>query len=189
MIPPTDTQLFLRWRDGGDEAALRTLESSLRRNGAMWRMCQRLSEGLARCDADDIWQHAWSRAVRYAPSFTPSGQEDAFRRWFTRILQNAFRDQLRAQLRTAETALDEAPPATIAPHTSSTERRASARVDVQRALDQLPQDKADVVRLQAAGWRHSEIAEHLNISEANSRQRAKRGMALLRRLLGVWERD
>lgn len=180
-----DSSLFVRWRDGGDQGALAVLEARLKANGALWQICRRLAEGLRHHDAEDIWQQGWWRATRYAASF--HGPPERFRPWFAQILRRAFCDLHERQRTRPETHADN-PEQTPTPHTCG-QKRADIRNDVQRALDTLPPQRADIVRLYLQGTPHAQIAQKHGISLANCRQQTRRALLQIRDTLGEWRQE
>jgi RNA polymerase sigma factor (sigma-70 family) len=101
-----------------------------------------------------------------------------FRPWLYSIAANAGRDAARRNQRTpvlAELTADSA----------VTHDRKSTRIDLGRALGELPDTLRDAFLLGAVeGMDHNEVAEALDISPANARARLSRARAWLRDRLG-----
>ena len=124
--------------------------------------------------ADEVFQEAFLSVHRARASWTASA--GTFRSWLYRIATNALRDAQRRALRrpevlddTAVIAIREAP---------------ATRVDLERALAQLPENLRDAFLLASvSGLDHNEIAAALDISADNARARVSRARTRLRELL------
>jgi RNA polymerase sigma-70 factor (ECF subfamily) len=117
-------------------------------------------------DAEDAVQDTFLKIQRSIASFR--GQS-SFATWSFRILINTCYDARRSRLRKKEVAQedpDESPRAE--PRAAST--HPSLRIALERALSQLTRHQRDVFLLyEVEGFRHSEIAAMLEISETASK--------------------
>lgn len=101
-----------------------------------------------------------------------------FRPWLFSIAANAGRDAARRDRRTPPT--DD-----LLPDSAVTHDHKSIRLDLGRALAELPDTLRDAFLLGAVeGMDHNEVAEALDITPANARARLSRARAWLRDRLG-----
>ena len=113
-------------------------------------------------EAEDAVQETFVRVHRHAGRF--SG-EASFSTWMFRILINTCLDALRRRRRRPEAALDDSP---LPPEEGSL--HGAERVALRRMIQELPERRRSVVLLhEVEGFSHSEIAEILEITEANSK--------------------
>lgn len=161
---------------------------------------RRIPQRFARLlDAEDIVQEAHVEAFRRIGSFSPQG-EDALMRWLSTIalsrLRNALRDQRtakrggRMQLREAQVRIEQSTVALFEQLSASqaTPSRAFATAEavqaVRAALQQLPPDYAEAVRLvhlEGGSVRHAAL--RMRRSERAIHGLCRRGLAMLRRHL------
>jgi RNA polymerase sigma-70 factor (ECF subfamily) len=135
-----------------------------------------------RFDAEDACQDAFIRCVE---RLDDCREPDKFGAWLLRIVRNTAhnrRDYLR--VRSAEP---------IAAHfqihspmrTDDVVQQNELRETLMRALTKLSETQRDVVLLHdLEGWRHAEIAAHLDLSEGMSRRHLSDARKELRELLG-----
>jgi RNA polymerase sigma-70 factor (ECF subfamily) len=118
-------------------------------------------------DAEDAVQETFLKVQRSVASFR--GQS-SFVTWAFRILVNTCHDLRRSRVRRKENVQgesDELPPS-LEPHAAVT--HPTLRLALERALVRLTQHQRDVFLLyEVEGFRHSEIADLLEISEAASK--------------------
>lgn len=149
----------------------------------------------SRTTPEDIWQETLLRAWRSRTKFEWRGL-GAWRRWLLQIARNVIRDTLDHSgaakrgagklplsldplLRSDTRSQFAGPVATTTPSRVASDReRAQA---MERALESLPEDVREVVRLRLfEDLRISEIAERLALGESAVRHRFRRGAALYR---------
>jgi RNA polymerase sigma-70 factor (ECF subfamily) len=176
-MPDTDGSLVARVRLG-DAAAFDTL---LRRHFRMAYLIAlaRVNNG---ADAEDVCQEAFVNAWRHIDECR---QPDRFAPWLSQIVRNTAhnrRDYL--HVRTTE-------PEESAAHVASSGRtdarvlRGELREQLQGALSELGETQREIVLLHdLEGWRHAEIAAHLDVSETMSRRHLSDARKRLRALLG-----
>ena len=173
----SDASLVARARLG-DAAAVQTL---LLRH---FRACYVVALGRMgnRFDAEDVCQDAFIRCLE---RLDECREPDKFGAWLLRIVRN-----------TAHNRGDYLRVRSTEPITSHLHLQSSVRTDAEaqrnelrdtllRALAQLSEVQRDVVMLHdLEGWRHSEIAAHLDLSEGMSRRHLSDARKQLRELLG-----
>jgi RNA polymerase sigma-70 factor, ECF subfamily len=118
-------------------------------------------------DAEDAVQETFLKVQRSVASFR--GQS-SFVTWAFRILVNTCHDLRRSRVRRKENAQAESDdlPAALEPHAAVT--HPTLRLALERALVRLTQHQREVFLLyEVEGFRHSEIAVLLEISEAASK--------------------
>ena len=127
-------------------------------------------------DAEELVQECWTRAVegldRYLGAAPP-------RSWLGGILLNCWRESRRELRWIADEPAREDAPALAVP------ARDGARIDLERALAELPDgSRAVVVLFDVCGHSHEEIAERLRIPTGTSKRRLFDARRALRRRLG-----
>jgi RNA polymerase sigma-70 factor, ECF subfamily len=130
-------------------------------------------------DAEDVVQEVFLKVYRGIRSFR--GQS-AFSTWVYRILMNACRDSQRRGFRRHETSEEElAPESREAPAPSPDH---ALRMTLEKHMARMPDKQREVfVLFDVEGFRHSEIAEMLSITEASSKNILFEARQSLRRLL------
>ncbi len=152
-----------------------------RHHDRIYAVCRRLTGNDA--DAADATQEALIAVVRGLRRFDGRSR---FSTWSYRVAVNASLDELRRRRRRPVAAGDEEPLA-VAPDGSE---RATARVDVDRALARLPEEfRAAVVLRDLCGLDYAEIAEVLDVPAGTVRSRIARGRAALVPFLAVERRS
>jgi len=135
-------------------------------------------------DAEDLLQEIFLAAHRKLDSFRG---ESALGTWLYRLATNLCLDHLRSKAARAghlTDALDDEP--AVADRSSrGLAERALARVDLERALAQLPEGcRAAFVLHDVEGLEHREVAEVLGIAEGTSKSQVHKARLRLRTLLG-----
>lgn len=129
-------------------------------------------------DAEDVVQEAFLAYHRHSLAL-PAAEAGA---WLHRVVVNRSLDRLRSRKRWRLEALDDEA-ALPAPGSG---RRDDARIDIERAVDALPEAARLVFLLHdVEGYKHREIAERLGISEGTSKSQLFRARAIVRRELGA----
>jgi RNA polymerase sigma-70 factor (ECF subfamily) len=166
-----DTELNARFRLG-DETAVRAVYQ--RYGGAMFAVAMSMLRD--RDLAADCVQQAFVRAWRASKSFDPGRQ---LRPWLATITRRVAVDIYRREARTRSEPRADVDD-TVVP--ISFERTWEA-FEVRAALDQLPEDEREVVRLaHFEGLTHSEIADKLRVPVGTVKSRSFRAH---RRLAGL----
>jgi RNA polymerase sigma-70 factor, ECF subfamily len=130
-------------------------------------------------DAEDAVQDTFLKIQRGIASFR--GQS-SFATWSFRILINTCYDARRSRLRKKEVASE--PDESPRPEPRAASAHPTLRVALERALAQLTRHQRDVfVLYEVEGFRHSEIASFLEISETASKNTLFQAKKSLRRML------
>ncbi|MDE0608270.1 MAG: sigma-70 family RNA polymerase sigma factor [Acidimicrobiaceae bacterium] len=168
-----DDSTLIQAAQRGDRQAL----DQLLRNhqSRIHAICRRIAGNDA--DALDATQEALIAVVKGLPRFDGRSK---FSTWIYRIATNACIDELRRRQRQPTPGLTEHEQADPTPMAASTPRdpaeTVTARIDVDRGLEQLPQEfRAAVVLRDVAGLNYNEIAEVLDIAPGTVRSRIARG--------------
>ena len=175
----------IRRAQKGDAAAFERLYKL--HSGRIYALCLRMMRGNA-AEAEDLTQEAFLQLFRKIGTFR---SESAFSTWLHRLTFNIVLMRLRRKT-LAGTSLEE---------TNDPNEEASAprkefgaldprlsglvdRVNLQRALDQLPAGYRSIFLLHdVKGYEHNEIAEILGCSIGNSKSQLHKARVALRRLL------
>jgi RNA polymerase sigma-70 factor (ECF subfamily) len=133
-------------------------------------------------DAEDAVQETFLKVQRSVGSFR--GQS-SFVTWTFRILVNTCYDARRSRLRKKEVAAeDEREDAIPRPEPHAASAHPTLRLALERALAKLTRHQRDVFLLyEVEGFRHAEISEMLEISEAASKNTLFQAKKNLRRML------
>ena len=185
---PDDYPSLVRAAQGGDQVALERLLA--RAQAAAWRF------SLMSCGhtdyAEDVMQDALLRTYRYASRIR---EPEAFRAWLYRTVRNAclVNRRRRAGEPAHMVSLDDSVDGGDGPAFEATDPGPSPqdraeqhrlRADLVRALQQLPPAARGVVVLRdIEGLSTREVAEVLEISEANVKQRLHRARTALKKVL------
>jgi RNA polymerase sigma-70 factor, ECF subfamily len=131
-------------------------------------------------DAEDAVQDTFLKIQRGIASFR--GQS-SFATWCFRVLINTCYDARRSRLRKKEVA-NEGPDESPRPEPLAASAHPSLRIALERALSQLTRHQRDVFLLyEVEGFRHSEIATILEISETASKNTLFQAKKNLRQML------
>jgi RNA polymerase sigma-70 factor (ECF subfamily) len=132
-------------------------------------------------DAEDAVQDTFLKIQRSIASFR--GQS-SLATWSFRILVNTCYDVRRGRMRKKEVAQEEPDEATLRPEPRAASAHPSLRIALERALSQLTRHQRDVFLLyEVEGFRHSEIASMLEISETASKNTLFQAKKNLRQML------
>ena len=179
-----DDSTLIQAAQRGDRQALDRLLRN--HQSRIYAVCRRISGNDA--DALDATQEALIAIVKGLPRFDGRSK---FSTWAYRIATNACIDELRRRRRHPTPGLpeyeqaDPTPIAARAPRDPS--ETVTARIDVDRGLEQLPQEfRAAVVLRDVAGLNYDEIALVLDIAPGTVRSRIARGR---RQLIDVMNPD
>lgn len=170
----TDAQLVAATIEGDPGAFQKLLERHQRR---IYNLAYRM---VGPDDARDATQDAFLGAYRKLSSFRG---EAAFSTWLYRIGMNACYDMLRTRARTPE-PVDELPEHGDFDGVSDPADTAGTNVDVQRALQQVPEDFRTVLILHdVQDQPYEQIASILDIPLGTVKSRLHRGRAMLGAIL------
>lgn len=168
-----DTELTTRFQRG-DEAAIRAVYQSY--GGAMFAVARSMLP--TRELAAECVQQAFVKAWRAARSFDPDRE---LRPWLATITRRTAVDIYRREARTRSDPHAEVDDIVVP---IAFERTWEA-FEVRAALDRLPDDEREVVRLQHfEAFTHSEIADKLNVPIGTVKSRSFRAHRRLAGLLG-----
>lgn len=179
MTPTTaDRELVARYLDRRDEPAFRALYRA--HTPYLYALAFRLL-GDRGADAEDAIQEAWVRAAARLAGFDG---RSTLRTWLAGIVVNCCREQRR---RAAVRRTEELPPELPA---GAADRPPNdpgdARVDLDRALRELPEEQRRVLVLfDLAGYSHHEIHGLLGIAEGTSKSRLSAARRALRERLAA----
>jgi RNA polymerase sigma-70 factor (ECF subfamily) len=158
---------------------LRAFERFYRLHGSRMKSIARNLLGTA-ADAEDAVQDTFLKIQRSIASFR--GQS-SFATWSFRILINTCYDARRSRLRKKEVANEE-PDESPRPEPRAASAHPALRLALDRALAQLSRQQRDVFLLyEVEGFRHSEIASVLEISETASKNTLFQAKKNLRQML------
>lgn len=131
--------------------------------------------------AEEVVQAAWVRAARGIGGFR---WESSLRSWLTGIAINCWREVYRRSERAEIVELKDLP---CAPGQNA---RAIQRVDLQRAIDQLPDGYREVLLLHdVEGYTHREIGRLMGIHDGTSKSQLSRARRAVRRWLAGHEEE
>jgi len=134
----------------------------------------------SRDDAEDVVQAAVERALRHADSWQQGTRLDS---WLYRIMQNLWRDELRAHRRRAE-SLDSHADIAGADGRDVTMRHIQSN-EARQALDELPEEQSVVIALVVLeGMSYQQTADILEVPVGTVMSRLARARAKLAASLG-----
>lgn len=174
----TGAELIARFR-AGDESAIRDLYRDYGR--VVFAIARRvLSDGSL---AEEATQQTFLQAWRSAESFDPARDLGP---WLHTIARRVAIDMLRRENRRRADALDTVSDRDPVLRLDALDIEDTWRVwQVRRAIEQLPDDEAQIVRLQHLdGYTHSEIAARLSMPLGTVKSRSFRAHKRLVQLLG-----
>ena len=159
---------------------LRAFEQLYHLHGSRMKSVARNLLGTA-SDAEDAVQDTFLKIQRSIASFR--GQS-SFATWTFRILINTCYDAQRSRMRKKEVAQDQPEENSPRPEPRAAVSHPSLRLALDRALAQLTRHQRDVFLLyEVEGFRHSEIAAVLEISETASKNTLFQAKRNLRQML------
>jgi RNA polymerase sigma-70 factor, ECF subfamily len=132
-------------------------------------------------EAEDAVQDTFLKIQRGIASFR--GQS-SFATWTFRILMNTCYDARRSRMRKKEVAHEGPDQSPTRPEPRAASAHPTLRIALERALSQITRHQRDVFLLyEVEGFRHSEIASILEISEAASKNTLFQAKKTLRQML------
>ncbi len=174
---PTDDERIaavVRSAQAGDMAAFADLYRA--HVGRIHALCARLSGDaeLARLLTQDAFVRAWEKLDGFRG-------DSAFATWLHRLAVNLVLGDRRTRLRRLAREHDNA---ALEESTGGSHGRVDARVDLERAIAELPPGARTVfVLYEIEGYRHDEIADMMGVSVGTSKAQLHRARALLRGVL------
>ena len=137
--------------------------------------------------AEDLVQEVFFRMLRYRTSYDPA---QSFTAWMYQIARNAGVDQLRKR-RVAEVVdIDSFTLASASPGPEESASRGQDLALLRRAMDQLPEDKREILVLSRfQGMKHEDIAEVLGCSLSATKSLIHRGRETLKQKLKPYLRS
>ena len=166
----TDQVLAERIVGNGDESAFRELYR--RHTPRLYQFVLRIMGG-DELEAEDVVQDTWIRATRNLAGFR---WESKFGTWLTGIGLNLCRNRLRTSGRWTDLHSDSLGSGRADPR--------DFRIDLERAISLLPPGHRTVLVLHdIEGFKHSEIADRLGVSEGTSKSQLWHARRAMRRLL------
>jgi RNA polymerase sigma-70 factor (ECF subfamily) len=161
-----DLALVERFLRGRGEDAFRALYRA--HTAALYALALRLTGG-DRCEAEDLVQESWVRALTALRTFRA---QSALRSWLCGVLVNVRRGRIRADWHIVDAPDVEPVAETTGPDDV---------IDLEHAIAALPDGARDVYVLHDVyGYKHREIAELLSIVEGTSKSQLNRARYLLR---------
>ncbi|KRG70462.1 RNA polymerase sigma24 factor [Stenotrophomonas chelatiphaga] len=176
-LPAHDEPEMVRAAAAGDVAAYEQLyrRHAPRLFAVVWRLC-----GGQQARAEDALQEAFLQAWKALPAFR---MDSSVATWLHRLAVNAALMELRARGNQAHDSLDDAD--LDLPEMQVHDRCAGTERDLERVLATLPpRARAVLVLHDIEGWKHSEIAEQLQMAVGSSKAQLHRARGLLRARLG-----
>lgn len=176
-LPAHDETEVVRAAAAGDVAAYEQLyrRHAPRLFAVVWRLC-----GGQQSRAEDALQEAFLQAWKALPAFR---MDSSVATWLHRLAVNAALMELRARGNQAHDSLDDAD--LDLPEMQVHDRCAGTERDLERVLATLPpRARAVLVLHDIEGWKHSEIAEQLQMAVGSSKAQLHRARGLLRARLG-----
>lgn len=158
----------------GDRSAFETLYRLHvgRVYATIWRLL-----GGQRARAEELTQDAFIKAWQSLPGFRG---DSAFATWLHRVAVNTAMMQLRAR----SGAEDQETGLGALDHAAAPSSAAGARIDLERAVADLPpRARAVLVLFDIEGWTHEEIAAQLGMAVGSSKAHLHRARRLLRERL------
>ena len=175
-LPMNDAALAAACQSGD----LHAFEHLYRLHGSRMKSVARNLLG-STSDAEDAIQDTFLKIQRNIASFR--GQS-SFATWSYRILINTCYDARRSRMRKKEVAHDESEEASTRPEPRAASTHPTLRIALERAISQLTRHQRDVFLLyEVEGFRHSEIASILEISEPASKNTLFQAKKNLRQML------
>ena len=178
LSSPSDEELFVRYRDSGEERAFEALYD--RYGAAIYRFLRRLARNSAA--AEDLTQQVFLRVHEARASFDV---RRSFRAWVFTIAHRLTLNWLGAHAQAIEHGeLADHPDAAPSPETRAMASLELSRVE--RALEGLPGEDVGVLLLRKfEGLAFSEIAAALGCSDDAAKMRAHRALKRLAERLGT----
>ncbi len=175
LLSATDEQLAARMFGGDDNAARALLE---RFHRPLYGTLLRLTRNPA--DAEELFQETFVRALAAGSRFDTSRR---FKPWIFTIAVNLARDRAKRRAHRATPELRAAEDLPEPPQPSAEDRWAR-RVDIDRAMEQLPENHREILELRYfEGLEEPEIAAAANIPRGTVKSRLHHAVRKMRDLM------
>src|SRR5689334_1995913 len=151
-----------------------------------------ISMGGRREQAEDLVQEVFFRMLRYRTSYDPA---QSFTAWMYQIARNAGVDQVRKRRATEVVDIDtfvdrRAELVSAAPGPEESVSRGQDLALLRRAMDQLPEDKREILVLSRfQGMKHEDIAEVLGCEVGTVKVRVYRAIRALEQIYFTLEKE
>lgn len=177
--PPhaTEVATWVRLARAGDRAAYERLYRA--HVGRVFALCVRLSGDRARANelTQDAFVLAWQKLMTLE-------SDAAFATWLYRLTVNRVLMTLRQDKKWSEREAGSDVLEAVEPLRARRDDHTGARIDLERAIATLPsQARVVFVLHDVEGYRHEEIANHMNIAVGTSKAQLHRARRLLREVL------
>ena len=141
--------------------------------------------------AEDLVQEVFFRMLRYRTSYDPA---QSFTAWMYQIARNAGVDQVRkrgrAEVVDIDTFVDRAELVSASPGPEESASRGQDLALLRRAMDQLPEDKREILVLSRfQGMKHEDIAEVLGCEVGTVKVRVYRAIRALEQIYFALEKE
>ena len=179
VTPPDGLQVaaWVRLAQAGDSAAYEHLYRA--HVGRVFALCVRLSGDRTRATelTQDVFVHAWRKLALLE-------SEAAFATWLYRLAVNWVLMSMRQQKNRSKHESGSDVLELVEPVRGRRDDSAAARVDLERAIAELPsQARVVFVLHDVEGYRHEDIANQMNIAVGTSKAQLHRARRLLREVL------
>lgn len=179
VTPPDGAQMvaWVRLARSGDRAAYEHLYRA--HVGRVFAVCLRMSGDRTRATelTQDVFIHAWRKLALLEA-------EAAFATWLYRLAVNWVLMSMRQQKNRSKHEAGSDVLELVEPVRGRREDGAGARIDLERAIAELPsQARVVFVLHDVEGYRHEEIANQMNIAVGTSKAQLHRARRLLREVL------
>lgn len=177
-VTPTPDKLvvagWVRTARAGDRAAFERLYRS--HVGRVYALCVRLSG--ERAKASELTQDAFVQAWQ---KLSQLDNDEVFATWLYRLTVNMVLMKLRREKKWSAREAGSDVLDAVEPIRGARGENPGARVDLERAIAELPtQARVVFVLHDVEGYRHEEIAEHMSIAVGTSKAQLHRARRLLR---------
>ena len=137
--------------------------------------------------AEDLVQEVFFRMLRYRTSYDPA---QSFTAWMYQIARNAGVDQLRKRGTAEVVDLDSFTLASASPGPEESASRGQDLALLRRAIEQLPEDKREILVLSRfQGMKHEDIAEVLGCEVGTVKVRVYRAIRALGQIYFTLEKE
>ncbi|MGH9648015.1 MAG: RNA polymerase sigma factor [Bryobacteraceae bacterium] len=137
--------------------------------------------------AEDLVQEVFFRMLRYRTSYDPA---QSFTAWMYQIARNACVDQVRRRRAAEVVDIDSFTVVSAAPGPEESASRGQDLALLRRAMDQLPEDKREILVLSRfQGMKHEDIAEVLGCEVGTVKVRVYRAIRALEKIYFALEKE